>query len=119
MMFTYLTSFSELRQLVKLPNLIEHYIQHKNANVNLSAYDFFKMHYLDEQKKDKDYNQDMQLPFKKHDFSSISIALNIPPEKQYYQIQLHSIYVDDSSNFPYSEKFYPSIFQTIWEPPKI
>ena len=119
MIFTYLTSFSEVRQLAKMSRLIEHYISHKIASHDMSLFAFFKMHYIDEQIVDSDYNQDMKLPFKTHDFSSISIALNIPPEKTTFNIQHQSIYVDVSSNFSYSEKFYPSVFQKIWEPPKI
>ena len=119
MIFTYLASFCEVRQLAKLPNLIEHYISHKIENHDISLFAFFKMHYLDEQKIDKDYDQDMKLPFKTHDFSNVFIALNIPPEKTTLTIKHQSIYVDVSSNFSYSEKFYPSVYQKIWEPPQI
>ncbi|MGS0747018.1 hypothetical protein [Halpernia sp. GG3] len=55
MVFTYLTSFCEVRQIVKLPNLVSHYITHKIANPSITIYAFFKMHYLDKQIKDKDY----------------------------------------------------------------
>jgi len=85
----------------------------------MSIFAFFKIHYLDEQILDKDYNQDMKLPFKAHDVYISSILLNIPPEKTTFNIQHQSIYVDVSSNFSYSEKFFPSVFQKIWEPPKI
>ncbi|SFC10272.1 hypothetical protein [Kaistella jeonii] len=119
MVFTYLTSFCEVRQVAKLPKLVQHYISHKIADHDISVYAFFKMHYLDEQKKDKDYSEDMKLPFKTHDFSGASITLNIPPEKAFINIQHRSIYVDYSTNFSYSEKLYPSVFQKIWEPPKI
>lgn len=119
MIVTYLASFCEMRQVVKLPNLIEHYISHKIENHDISVFAFLKMHYLDQQTMDKDYDQDMKLPFKTHDLSSISIVLNIPPEKTTFIFQRQSIYVDVSSNFSYSEKFYPSVFQKIWEPPKI
>ncbi|QOW09280.1 hypothetical protein Q73A0000_02355 [Kaistella flava (ex Peng et al. 2021)] len=119
MIVTYLASFCEMRQVAKLPNLIEHYISHKIENPDISVFAFLKMHYLDEQKIDKDYDQDMKLPFKTHDLSSISIVLNIPPEKTTFTLQHQSIYVDVSSSFSYSEKFYPSVFQKIWEPPKI
>ena len=119
MLFTYLTSFCEVMQVVKLPKLVQHSISHKIADQNITLYAFFKMHYLDEQIRDKDYKEDMKLPFKSHDFSGVSITLNIPPEKPVFNIQHHSIYVDISSNFSYSEKSYPSVFRTIWEPPKI
>ena len=119
LLFTYLTSFSEVRQVVKMPRLIEHYTSHKIANHDMSLFAFIKMHYIDEQIVDSDYNQDMKLPFKTHDFSSSTITLNIPPEKAIINLQRHLVFVDDSNNFSYSEKFYPSVFQKIWEPPKI
>lgn len=118
-LFAYLSNFTEARQLTKLPNLLEHYISHKLLNSEMSIFAFFKIHYLDEQILDKDYNQDMKLPFKAHDVYISSILLNIPPEKTTFNIQHQSIYVDVSSNFSYSEKFFPSVFQKIWEPPKI
>ncbi|MGA9212158.1 hypothetical protein [Kaistella sp.] len=104
---------------MKLPNLIEHFVSHKIDNNDLSLYAFFKMHYLDEQTKDKDYSEDMKLPFKTHDFSGAFIMLSTPPEKPNLNIEYHLVYVDDSRNFSYSEKFLPSVFQKIWEPPKI
>ena len=85
----------------------------------MSLYAFFKMHYIDEQIVDSDYKQDMKLPFKTHDFSSSTITLNIPPEKATINLQRHLVHVDDSKNFSYSEKYYPSVFQKIWEPPQI
>ena len=65
LLFVYLFSFPEMRQLLKVPNLVEHYISHKIKDRNTTLYSFIKMHYLDEQKQDADYKQDMQLPFKK------------------------------------------------------
>lgn len=85
----------------------------------MSVFAFFKMHYIDEQAKDSDYKQDMKLPFKTHDFSSTVVNLNIPPERPILNIPHGSIFVDRSSNFSYSEKYYPSVFSKIWEPPKI
>lgn len=119
MLFTYLTSFCEVRQFVKLPNLVEHYIKHKMANHDMSVYAFFKMHYLDKQIKDRDYKEDMSLPFKMHDNFTSFLTLNIPPEKPSLNILRQAIYVEYLTSFSYSEKFYPSIFQKIWEPPKI
>ena len=85
----------------------------------MSLYAFFKIHYIDEQMVDSDYKQDMKLPFKTHDFSSSTITLNIPPEKATINLQRDVVHVDDSKNFSYSEKYYPSVFQKIWEPPQI
>lgn len=119
LLFTYLSSVGEIKQLGKLPNLIEHYISHKIENHDISVFAFIKIHYFDEQHKDKDYDQDMKLPFKTHDLSNVFITLNIPPEKPTISIKHQLIYVDVSSNFSYSEKYYPSVFLKIWEPPQI
>lgn len=116
---TYLTSFCEVRQFAKLPLLIEHYISHKLVNQEMSMFSFIKMHYIDEHVADYDYKEDQKLPFKTHDFSGTFIMLSIPPEKPNLNIEYHLVYVDDSRNFSYSEKFFPSVFQKIWEPPKI
>ena len=115
----HLTSFCEARQLVKFPKLIEHYITHKAENKNISILVFLKIHYFDEQVVDSDYEEDMKLPFKTPDLSGIAILLNIPPDKEILQLQHHMVYVDYSGDFSYSEKFYPSVPQKIWEPPKI
>ena len=119
MIFTYLTSFCEVRQVAKFPNLIGHFILHQKTNHTISLYAFFKMHYLDEQLIDNDYNDDMSLPFKTHDFTGTLITLNVPPEKAFLNMERQSIFVDYSGNFSHTEKFYPSIFLSIWEPPKI
>ena len=119
LLFTYLTSFCEVRQLAKFPNLVEHFISHKLSNSDMSIFAFLKMHYIDAQVKDTDYKQDMKLPFKTHDFSSSIVNLNIPPETPSLNIVQQSVFVDRSTHFSYSEKFYPSVFSKIWEPPKI
>jgi hypothetical protein len=51
-------------QLLKLPLLVSHYIKHKKESPYITFGSFFKMHYIDPQPMDADYNEDMQLPFK-------------------------------------------------------
>lgn len=77
------------------------------------------MHYLDEQVHDGDYNQDMKLPFKVHDFSSIFIFTNTPPKKLEFNFEVKKLFIEKKQNFAYFEAFYPSIYQKIWQPPKI
>lgn len=103
----------------KIPKLIEHYVAHQQVNANISVAAFLKIHYLDQQAADEDYDEDMKLPFKTHDFSSISLTIDFPPEKPAFNILHPVVYVEHSPNFSYSEKYYPSVFQKIWEPPKI
>lgn len=116
----YLISFSEVRQMAKLPLLIEHFISHENKDHSLTFWGFIKMHYLDVQVQDGDYEQDMQLPFKKRDFSIVSLNMVTPPKNVEFSFEPKVLtFKKEVSNFNYSEKFYPSVFQKIWQPPKI
>ena len=119
LLIVYLFSFTEVRQVLKLPNLIEHYVSHELRDKNTTLYSFIKMHYLDEQQKDSDYSQDMKLPFKTHDFSFSAITMAVPPKRVEIAFIVKKIFIEKKQHFAYSENFYPSIFQKIWQPPKI
>jgi len=60
----YFTAYMEGHELLRLPLLIEHYVQHRNENPTMSLMDFLKMHYSGHIIYDADWRQDMQLPFK-------------------------------------------------------
>lgn len=62
----YLIGTTELSQLLKIGYFIEHYIEHKKANENLSLAEFIDIHYVQPTIVDDDYSDDMQLPFKTH-----------------------------------------------------
>lgn len=63
-MALYLLGTTEAGQVLKLPLLVEHYIKHKGESPGITLFSFFKMHYVDPQPYDADYQQDMELPFK-------------------------------------------------------
>lgn len=86
LIFTYLLSFYEVRQMFKAPLLVEHYIVHKANDPNTTLYSFFKMHYLDKTVIDEDYQKDMNLPFKKHNTLQY-YSIQIPPEKLEFQLE--------------------------------
>lgn len=56
---------TELIQLTKLPTLVEHFAEHRAANMDLSLYEFINIHYSKESKHHDD--TDEKLPFKSHD----------------------------------------------------
>lgn len=60
----YLLGATEAYQLLKLPFLLKHYQTHQQYDHQLGFSKFIKMHYFEVQTYDKDYQQDMQLPFK-------------------------------------------------------
>ena len=112
----YLLSTTELNQLLKLPVLIEHYVEHKNLNPEMTLLAFFKMHY-DHPVKDADYKTDRKLPFIIHSTLSLVFTLNTNfsfeisgSDYKYYGIQ----------NIPSLDEnlYIKGYLQSIWQPPR-
>jgi hypothetical protein len=70
-------SFTEARQFLKLPRLIEHYYDHMSrGKITLAA--FLQQHYLADHKDDGDKNEDRNLPFKSTEITSTCFTLFLP-----------------------------------------
>jgi hypothetical protein len=67
-------------QLIKIPTLLVHYVEHKEKDVSVSFLDFLSMHYGGTDLNDGDNDRDMQLPFKKltQNFGFVSVVLSSP-----------------------------------------
>ena len=106
---------TSIGQLLKIPNLIEHYIEHKNdssAN-SISFVDYLILHYS----KNVENNIDHQdLPFKTFDTSTsfLFVFTNFN-----YQISLVKPLVSNPKQYSYSESFQSNLITSIWLPPKI
>lgn len=61
------TDNTSLDQLLKLPVLFQHYMEHKEQNNSVSLMKFIAMHYWGDDDNDNDNDRDAQLPFKKFD----------------------------------------------------
>jgi len=115
-LFVYVLSATELHQLVKLPFLVHHYIEH-NVKDNQSMHDFLHLHYSNHHKNDNDYN-DKKLPFKSHE-NCVNINLS------FFFVSMPSgfslkIFSEELKSYPlYSDNFSSSAFlSSIWQPPK-
>ena len=114
----YLISLTELSQLMKLPMLVEHYLEHKEENKNLSVLGFLYIHYAQKNVKDADYEKDMKLPFKTPNtlLSSVEIAPVLFGSEKFI---LKPIPSDSKQYSFYSEKHLSSAYlASIWQPPK-
>ncbi|HMP94013.1 MAG TPA: hypothetical protein PKD90_14115 [Phnomibacter sp.] len=76
----HLVTTTEAYQLLKLPALVWHYVEHIRQDAELGLPEFLLMHYAEAQTFDADWQQDMQLPFKHHEdlFSQMPV-LQGPP----------------------------------------
>ncbi len=114
----YLLSTTQLGELLKLPILVHHFVEHKTENKNLSFLAFLEIHYAHGSPHDADYDKDMKLPFKTishSNIASISFCTPIPNFKHnpivYFQSNKQQF---SAYSFTYSSAFLSSI----WEPPK-
>lgn len=64
LLLTFSISFIQVRELFKVPLLIQHFQQHKAKDQSLSSLGYLKLHYLKEPSNDNDDEKDKQLPFK-------------------------------------------------------
>lgn len=112
----YLVSTTEIYQLLKMPFLIEHYIEHKELNSEMSLAAFLKIHY-DHPVKDSDYDKDQRLPFVSH-VSLLSVAFTlITPLDFHFNEKIYNP-TEVKKTFYKSVLYNKEILNSIWEPPK-
>ena len=106
---------TSIGQLLKVPNLIEHYNEHKNelTTDSISFIDYIVSHYS----KNADNNHDHEdLPFKTLDNSSNTLfAFSIIT----YQIQVVKSIISTQKKFFYNKSFKSNLIASIWLPPKL
>ncbi|MBK6829543.1 MAG: hypothetical protein IPG92_01825 [Flavobacteriales bacterium] len=71
---------TELRQLLRVPELIVHFLDHRSEEPNMSLTDFLWIHYCTEQVHDHDFHEDEELPFRSHDnVPTLIVLLDVLP----------------------------------------
>jgi hypothetical protein len=115
----FLLSYTELGQLVKLPKIITHYLEHKKWEPEVSFLAFFQMHYFSDDNNAGDDAKDNQLPFKEHNDcqtnSTINFAFHVNEISiADYPVQTAIVY-PQSNDESASSSFKGSIFQ----PPRV
>ncbi len=117
-LFIYLFSTTELYQLLKAPLLIEHFIEHREENKNMTLGRFLYIHYAMGDVKDADYDKDMKLPFKTHDNCVTAISnVYLPSVKVSIEKPMRFL---EKKNFAGKDQFLVTSFlSNIWQPPRI
>ncbi|MFZ1749864.1 MAG: hypothetical protein WAU01_06715 [Saprospiraceae bacterium] len=114
-----LFSFTPLKEMMKAPLLLIHYVDHLREVPDMSIADFVDMHYLQGIVFDEDYDKDMQLPFKVIDFSSLPVFLLQDLRAVNVEINETSFIVNDKINTAYKFHLSDAIVCGIFHPPKI
>lgn len=114
----FLVSATELYQLVKLPLLVEHFNEHRQANSDMSLWGFLCMHYDYAAKPDEDYAKDMTLPFKANDSMINATIADFVPTTIYIS-PAKTIYASSVQFGTFDEThILSSYLSNIWQPPK-
>ncbi|QOR74646.1 hypothetical protein IMZ16_04220 [Cruoricaptor ignavus] len=114
----YLLAFTEARQLLKLPDLVGHYITHKHEDPGTSFYSFLRMHYLESHGKNTDPENHTKLPFKMHDLAFAPASI-IPPAKEFSLLPKPVIPQDRNYSIFYIEPFSDEYLSSVFRPPSI
>ena len=98
--------------------VFQHYIEHKQEDKNISMLAFLHMHYLCGSPKDKDYERDMQLPFKAPSVCVASVMADFVPVT--FQLSLlKPVEIDQKKLYGYFITSIPSSgIASIWQPPR-
>ena len=110
-----ITAGTELHQLLKLPVLLHHFAEHKQEDKNISLFSFIIMHYFKGNPVDKDYDKDMQLPFKTADCTPL-ISIAVPPQN--ITTERPEFFIKHSYPAIKNNNILPSCTSDIWQPPK-
>lgn len=114
----YLISFTEAKEILKFSDFIEHFKEHKAQNHNLTLSKFIVIHYLSGTKKDKDYEEDMKLPFKTHDFSCYNFTIQDLPKIFEFNFSEMNVFEKKNKNFHYFLNFTEGNSFSFYPPPK-
>lgn len=118
-LFTFLSANTPFGEVIKLPVLIQHYIEHEELQKNISFLDFLKEHYSNTTSHPvfPQHHHD-NLPLKTLNEHSITIASCIPT----FKIIFEPIFFEsDQTTTPlYQEgNFINNYLSQIWQPPRL
>jgi len=72
----YMLSFSELHQFLRIPVLIQHFVEHRHHDPSISFLAFLNLHYIHQYVVDDDYQRDKQLPFRHVDCCAATLNIS-------------------------------------------
>lgn len=112
---SYFLSTTELNQLLRVPVLISHFVEH-NEMGSMSFWEYLTHHYGGHD-KDGDWDTDSKLPFMQH---SDLLQVTVVTPKNIYFLHSKKHYFSSKNYFSfYKDKFIYSIsLGGIWQPPK-
>lgn len=110
----YVVTFTEMHQVIRLPLLAIHYVEHRALSEGLTFFEFLELHYSTEVAHD---DRDMELPFKdcSHCVAAPTVVL---PSFKIELVQHVAAYVVNVPSAFYKKIIPCSYLSKIWQPPR-
>jgi hypothetical protein len=113
----YVTSFTEVHQLFKVPVLWEHFKEHQQRDHAITFLQYLSHHYEINDHYDDDHDRDMELPFKDFDHCSFAQIVVLPAHK--FELRVED-FLYEKTYACYYNKFITAFHLTeIWQPPRV
>jgi len=113
---TYLLSTTELFQLLKLPILIEHFVEHQEQDHGMSFLGYLIHHYGGHE-PDADYATDMKLPFMQLT-DGLALSASLTPNFIHFHFS-HLVLPHGKPLFTHQDDDLVSAYlRSIWQPPR-
>lgn len=113
----FLLANTEMGQLLKLPVLVHHYLEHHDDDAGNSFVDFLHKHYAEQKTHPSANNEHEKLPFKSHDLGFSQTILSYQPPVE-FEFKIDKP-IPIKENIIYSTAFHSSsALANIWQPPK-
>jgi hypothetical protein len=110
----YLVSFTEFKEVLRMPLLVQHYGEHKDQSGEMSFFEFLVIHYETDEAHD---DRDNRLPFKDCSHSFIGQIVVLPIQK--FSLAEQTEITATTYQFFYLQHEPKLIAVDIFQPPKI
>lgn len=118
-LFVFLSANTELGQLLRLPVLVHHFLEHKEIDETETLVNFIKVHYEKNINHPDDKHGDHQkLPFKSIEHSSSVLAIVLPITKVVISEFTPNEFADNKI-YSIEENYSFSELKNIWQPPRL
>lgn len=116
----YIFTTFQLAEYLKIPILVEHFVEHQQENPTLNLWTFIMDHYSHGEVFDADFEKDMKLPFKSHSSNCGCTIVTFLSPIQIFDFD-RKLFLNKFKKpcFGYKFSFISNFHSTIWQPPKI
>lgn len=114
LLFLYLSTFTEMHQVMRLPILFAHYQEHLSQKGDIGFLDYLSSHYLDDSHED---NRHQDLPFKYKHCEILHLVIAVVPFPGPSAFVSFSLW--NQPRVSYEPQFhYQFAIASVWQPPR-